>query len=214
VRTGRGRYKAIVCEKDLYLLALIRYIHLNPVRAKLVTQPEEYPYSGHLAYLTGKVTEVLDPTGGLALCGGWRAYRRFVLEGMAEGHREDYYEVVDQQLLGAETFGQRRQTMAPSAPPRRKGDSVESVLHSLAAQIKVDPAVLTSADRSWTVSTHRTLIAYVLVRRCGFKVSEVAAVLGHDVATVSTLLSRFAIRAQQDPQVRREVEQLAKIVEK
>ena len=32
----QGRYKAIVCEKDEYLLTLVRYIHLNPVRAKLV----------------------------------------------------------------------------------------------------------------------------------------------------------------------------------
>lgn len=144
----QGRYQAIVCEKDRYLLALLRYIHLNPVRAKLVAQPEEYPYSGHLAYLTGKTTEVLDPAGGLALCGGRRAYRRFVLEGMAEGRRENYYEVVDQQLLGAETFGQRLRMMEPSDPPRRKRGSVGSVLHSLAAQIKADPAVLTSADRS------------------------------------------------------------------
>ncbi|MDF0651745.1 MAG: transposase [Nitrospira sp.] len=35
----QGRYKAIVCEKDRYLLALIRYLHLNPGRAKLVKQP-------------------------------------------------------------------------------------------------------------------------------------------------------------------------------
>src|SRR6266540_71048 len=48
----QGRYKAIVCERDEYLAALIRYIHLNPVRARLVRDPEAYPYSGHRAYLT------------------------------------------------------------------------------------------------------------------------------------------------------------------
>jgi putative transposase len=42
----QGRYKAIVCERDEYLLTLIRYIHLNPVRARLVDDPETYPYSG------------------------------------------------------------------------------------------------------------------------------------------------------------------------
>jgi len=36
----QGRYKAIVCEKDEYLLSLIRYIHQNPVRAKLVGKME------------------------------------------------------------------------------------------------------------------------------------------------------------------------------
>ena len=47
----QGRYKAIVCDKDEYLLQLIRYIHLNPVRAGMVKEPETYLYSGHRAYL-------------------------------------------------------------------------------------------------------------------------------------------------------------------
>jgi hypothetical protein len=46
----QNRYKSIVCEEDNYLLELIRYIHLNPLRAKLVEdldELEKYPGSGH-----------------------------------------------------------------------------------------------------------------------------------------------------------------------
>jgi hypothetical protein len=53
-RTGhlfQGRDKAILVERDPYLLALMRYIHLHPVRAGLVQQPEDFPWSGHRAYL-------------------------------------------------------------------------------------------------------------------------------------------------------------------
>jgi putative transposase len=210
----QGRYKALVCEKDRYLLALIRYIHLNPVRAKLVTRPQEYPYSGHQAYLRGKATEALDPARGLALCGGREAYRRFVLAGVTEGHKEEYYEVIDQRFLGTKSFGQRLQMIKPGTSLQRKKGTVRSMLRPLAAQLKVSPAVLKGADRSWTVSARRTLVAYVLVRRCGFGVSEVAAALGRNVATVSALLSRFATRVRQDLGIRREVERLAKIVEK
>jgi hypothetical protein len=52
-RTGhlfQNRYKSIVCEKEAYLSELIRYIHLNPIRAGLVNNLEElerYPWSGH-----------------------------------------------------------------------------------------------------------------------------------------------------------------------
>ena len=52
-RTGHlfeNRYKSILCDEDNYLLALIRYIHLNPVRAKLVAtleQLDRYRWSGH-----------------------------------------------------------------------------------------------------------------------------------------------------------------------
>jgi REP element-mobilizing transposase RayT len=38
----QGRYKAIICDKDAYLLTLIRYLHLNPVRAKLVKHLDHY----------------------------------------------------------------------------------------------------------------------------------------------------------------------------
>jgi putative transposase len=47
----QGRYKAILCDKDRYLLELVRYIHLNPVRAGVVESPENYPWTGHLEYL-------------------------------------------------------------------------------------------------------------------------------------------------------------------
>ncbi len=52
----QNRYKSIICQEDAYLRELIRYIHLNPLRTKLVSDISElnrYPYSGHSA-LTGK----------------------------------------------------------------------------------------------------------------------------------------------------------------
>ena len=57
----QGRYKAIVCDKDEYLLQLIRYIHLNPVRAGMVKEPEKYLYSGHRVYLQGNASENHGP---------------------------------------------------------------------------------------------------------------------------------------------------------
>jgi len=50
----QNRYKSIICEEDPYLLELIRYIHLNPLRAKLVqdlSELDKYPWSGHSAIL-------------------------------------------------------------------------------------------------------------------------------------------------------------------
>lgn len=46
-----GRYKAIACDQESYLLELVRYIHLNPVRARLVRRPSEWRWSGHGEYL-------------------------------------------------------------------------------------------------------------------------------------------------------------------
>lgn len=49
----QGRFKGILVDRDSYLLELSRYIHLNPVRAKIVRSPEEYPWSG-MNYFLGK----------------------------------------------------------------------------------------------------------------------------------------------------------------
>jgi len=59
----QNRYKSIVCEEDPYLLELIRYIHLNPLRAGLVKDLQEldkYPWAGHSAIL-GKRKNALIP---------------------------------------------------------------------------------------------------------------------------------------------------------
>jgi REP element-mobilizing transposase RayT len=62
----QGRYKAIVCEKDEYLLTLVRYIHLNPTRAK-IAKLDEYPFSGHREYAGDRVRDGLS-RGGHSRC--------------------------------------------------------------------------------------------------------------------------------------------------
>jgi hypothetical protein len=95
-RTGRlfeNRYKSILCDEDNYLLSLIRYIHLNPIRAKIVTtldQLDGYRWSGHRA-LIGKVTHPwMDVDHALSEFGATRRraineYRRFMREGLGQG---------------------------------------------------------------------------------------------------------------------------------
>ena len=62
----QNRYKSVVCEEDPYLLELIRYIHLNPLRAKLVEDLkalDKYPWTGHSAILgRRKNTLIPEPT--------------------------------------------------------------------------------------------------------------------------------------------------------
>ena len=99
-RTGHlfeNRYKSILCDEDNYLLALVRYIHLNPIRAELIHTMEEldrHPWSGHCAIL-GKVKYVwMDSAHVLAQFGSTKRkaiteYHRFVQEGMGEGPKAE-----------------------------------------------------------------------------------------------------------------------------
>ena len=68
-RTGHlfeRRHKAFLVRDDAYLLGLVRYIHLNPVRAKLVSTPEEYLWSSHLAFMGAQTIEWLTTRGVLS----------------------------------------------------------------------------------------------------------------------------------------------------
>lgn len=47
-----GRFKSIAVDRETYLLEVVRYIHLNPVRSGIVVRSEEYPWSSYLKYLT------------------------------------------------------------------------------------------------------------------------------------------------------------------
>ena len=207
----QGRYQAIVCQKDDYLLELLRYIHLNPVRAGLSKDPKDYPYTGHHAYLQGKPTEIIDPRKILTMVGGRTGYRNFIGDGLGAGHKGEYYELQDQRFLGAEGFGEKLQeTEVEPAPRKRK--PTEAVIKTLAQKLRVGVAELRSADRSWRISKSRTMIAYVMVRRRGYGLKEVANYLKRDPSTVSVLIGRLAERMDNDREMRRGIEKLDKIV--
>jgi len=63
-RTGtlwEGRYKSTVIQTDRYLMACMAYIDLNPVRAGLVSTPQDYPWSSHLHYLGLRADRLITP---------------------------------------------------------------------------------------------------------------------------------------------------------
>ena len=93
----QNRFKSIVCQEDRYLKELIRYIHLNPLRAGLVNDLDRlaaFPYGGHSA-VTGKIQRAWQDTGRvLSLFGrrprnARRAYEKFVAAGASMGRKPE-----------------------------------------------------------------------------------------------------------------------------
>ncbi len=88
----QNRYKSIVCEEDPYFKELVRYIHLNPLRAKLVeslVKLDRYRWCGH-SVLMGRIKgDWQDRDYVLKWFGSKKAYRQFVKKGIDEGHRPD-----------------------------------------------------------------------------------------------------------------------------
>ncbi len=93
----QNRYKSFLCEEELYLMELVRYIHLNPLRAKMVKDLKalkSYRWCGHSALL-GKVeakfqdTEFVLKLFGQSLRQARRAYESYVSKGVKQGRRPD-----------------------------------------------------------------------------------------------------------------------------
>jgi REP element-mobilizing transposase RayT len=93
----QNRYKSVVVEEECYLLELVRYLHLNPLRAGLVPDLralDRYPWAGHSALL-GTVARPWQATEAILVHFGRRpanaraAYRAFVAAGIAQGHRRE-----------------------------------------------------------------------------------------------------------------------------
>jgi REP element-mobilizing transposase RayT len=94
----QNRYKSVVVEAEAYLRELVRYLHLNPLRAKVVADLralDRYPWSGHSALLgtvprpwqdTRTILTQFGPTPRRAQ----RAYRAFVAAGVPQGRRPEF----------------------------------------------------------------------------------------------------------------------------
>jgi REP element-mobilizing transposase RayT len=93
----QNRYKSFLCEEQLYLKELVRYIHLNPLRAKVVKDLKDlakYRWCGHSVLLGKAKADFQDTDNVLKLFGpslrqSRRAYERFVFRGIEQGQRPD-----------------------------------------------------------------------------------------------------------------------------
>ena len=111
-RTGhlfQGRYKAILVDRDNYLLELSRYVHLNPVRAKMAQKPEEYFHSSYRSYITGQPEGIVTTETILRMSSSKRSeaggrYRGFVERALGEELESPLQKVYGGMIPGSKKF--------------------------------------------------------------------------------------------------------------
>ena len=114
----QGRYKAILVQRDSYLLELARYIVLNPVRAQLVDRPGDWPWSSYRLMTEATPSPAwLDTQWLLARFAPDKAdainrYREFVTAGIGSSTRP-LAQVRHQLILGDDAFIAHVQTLLP-----------------------------------------------------------------------------------------------------
>lgn len=209
----QGRYQSILCEREAYWLALVRYIHLNAVRAKLVADPAAYPWSSHRAYVGLEPSRFVDADLVLVQFAAQRSaarrkYAAFVQEDATRGKRLEYYQVRDQRFLGDEGFveqfkGQSSHSSDKRASARR---SLSGLLEAVAARSGVAGSRILGPERANNVVRARRLLVLACAR-CAIPGRDVANLLKRDPA----LISRMAKR--NDPDHQEQVEQICRAMQ-
>ncbi len=136
----QGRFKGILVDQDNYLLELTRYVVLNPVRARMVELPGDWPWSSYGAMVGDTAPPEWLATDGLLAqfskqrAAARRRYRQFVADGVGGG---SIWSALSQQIyLGDEDFVERMQKKVrvqgdelsiPHAQRRGPAPSIESI---------------------------------------------------------------------------------------
>ncbi len=127
----QGRYKAIIVDKDNYILSLGRYIHLNPVKAGIVKHPKEYSWSSYREYIGNRLTSLVDNTDTLLYFSEdiKRArveYKNYVENNMEEA-KNPFDEVKAEIVLGVEGFIERIKKLISDKKTNQEFSSVKKL---------------------------------------------------------------------------------------
>lgn len=183
-RTGhlfQGRYKAILVQKESYLLEVARYVVLNPVRAQMVRSAGDWPWSSYRATAGRRDTPAWLTTDWiLSAFASRRAdavlkYRRFVSEG--RGQPAPWHALANQVLLGDEHFVDDMQNRLR----QQNRDLAEVPRHQR-------PGRALSLDHYAESASSRNAAIAAAYGSGGYSMSEIGAHFGLHYSTVSRII--------------------------
>ena len=220
----QGRFKAHLIEEEGYFLEVSRYIHLNPVRAKLVDSPEAYPWSSYPGYQRARqglewvtyervLGEFVRQRGGAR-----RAYSHFVRQALGERTASPFDRAVGGVVLGSQAFLARIRGLlsdvaddgeVPQLSRLKVRPSLEAIAAAVAEHFGQDAAVWSPGTRCDDAS--RAVAAYLGRRRFGYPAARVAAVLGYGSPSA---VSHAVRRAENNTgTLRKSIDQISRALE-
>lgn len=193
----QGRYKAILVDADDYLLELVRYIHLNPLRAGLVDRLEQYRWSSHHACLGDQelpwlTTEWVLQQFGEDLHAARTRYQKFLgqnpdktkLEHLSSGTAEG-------RILGDNTFIRKVTEARAEITKPKLNCSLDEITRTVAGEEEVSVDEVLSSSQRRQVSLARAMVALLAVDHAGLTVTEVANHLSRHPTVISRQLGQI-----------------------
>jgi len=216
----QGRYKSILVDIDSYLLELSRYVHLNPVRAKVVKRPEDYSYSSFKSFISKKKEEIIhrDLILGMISKSGrnsQRMYREFVEKSMEEDLEDPLKNSYAGSILGGKRF-------VKEALNRLKDDNViekeetshrtelqaafatEQIIDTIASYFQLTPEEVLK-DRG----DYRNIALHLMKKWTSVTNKQIGDLFGGvSFTAVSKANQRFMMRMKKDRKLRKRVDDI------
>ncbi len=194
----QGRYKALLVDKDAYSLHLSRYIHLNPLKAKLTERLEDYEWSSYPIFLGKKEPGIfLETKWLLSQVGNPNAFRRFTLEGLKSSW-DPLKQAKHQSILGEETFLEK---IKKERIPIKK-DTTVSRLREFQKPTDTRPAQQWIQDLTVDNVLSRKLLVYHLKKHTPLSLREIGMAAGNlSPSAVCQVVNRLESEGKRNKQI-------------
>ena len=200
----QGRFKSILVDADNYALILSAYIHLNPLRAGIIRQIEEYPWSSYLDYLNLRKSNISDPSFVLNLIDNntfksIKKYREYIIQyqDIKDPLLQSYHHIA----LGSEPFIERirkkieglgRRREIPSIRTISKYD-VDIIIIKMIQVLNIKRRMIFYKKRG---NFYRSLAIYLIKRFTPLSLSEIGELFKMDYSAVSQAAKRFEQKSE------------------
>lgn len=207
----QGRFRSILVDGNQYLKELIRYIHLNPVRAHLVDHPEQYIWSSHRAYLLvdeftwlnrDHLLKTFDSNRNEAIL----IYEQFILKGIGIESELNFKSGCFKGILGNQEFVNEVLEIT------KETQKIESTLNEIVAKVceryKISETSLRSLGKQRLESHARSVLALIVRNSKNLSLEELANFLDRDPSGLSKLARRLENKCSQSKTLLTEINEL------
>lgn len=224
----KGRYKAILVEVDNYLLQLSRYIHLNPVSARMVQKPEDYSWSSYRFYIGAEKRPdwlYCDETlNQLTTKDRVTKYREFVCEKIEQAIGHEL--IVNCPILGTDEFIRKinsqhiKNTYNKEIPEyssvlSRVSPTIEEVIHIVSEHFEVEESTIMMRKNKRTNDLPKMIAIYLALQLPNQNLIKIAKVFNEiSISNASQINSWVKVELKNNAALLAQINQIRKKFEK
>jgi len=207
----QGRYHSVLVDDSEYLKELIRYIHLNPVRANMVSDPVNYPWSSHRIYLgldeivwlsIERVLKKFHPILNDAMSN----FKKYVLNGIGVQTSYDFKSGLVSGMIGNDEFV--KEVLTTASLKQKREIELPILIDKICEQNNLAVEEFCAPGKSLRPS-HARALASLLVRELdGISLEQLGKFLDRDPSGLTKLANRLKTRCSVDPLVAKQVQEL------